>query len=98
MTQQLVQDIAGSAPVRAADDVLSETPEHGLPPAETGVAASAVKGTHFATVRESNGLTTATDGPALHVDLQIHIDASASPEQIEQIFVSMARYLYGREV
>ena len=36
------------------------------------------------------------DGPSLHVDVQIHIDSSASPEQIEQIFESMSRHLYRR--
>ena len=35
-------------------------------------------------------------GPSLHIDVQIHIDASASTEQIDQIFSSMARHLYGR--
>lgn len=35
--------------------------------------------------------------PGLHIDVQIHIDATASPEQIDKIFSSMGRYLYGRE-
>ena len=35
--------------------------------------------------------------PDVHIDIQVHIDASASPEQIEQIFKSMAKHLYGRE-
>ena len=35
--------------------------------------------------------------PAVHIDVQIHIDSSASAEQIDQIFSSMARHLYGRE-
>ena len=35
--------------------------------------------------------------PELHVDVQIHIDSTASPKQIDQIFASMARHLYGRE-
>ena len=39
----------------------------------------------------------ASEYPALHVDIQVHIDSSASAEQIEQIFASMARHLYGRE-
>lgn len=39
----------------------------------------------------------ASEYPALHVDIQVHIDASASAEQIEQIFASMAKHLYGRE-
>jgi hypothetical protein len=35
-------------------------------------------------------------GPSLHIDVQIHIDASASAEQVDQIFSSMAKHLYGR--
>jgi hypothetical protein len=35
--------------------------------------------------------------PALHVDVNIHIDAAASAEQIDQLFASMARHLYGRQ-
>ncbi|MCI0439855.1 MAG: DUF5343 domain-containing protein [Chloroflexi bacterium] len=34
--------------------------------------------------------------PSLHIDIQIHIDASASSEQIDSIFSSMARHLYGK--
>ncbi len=33
--------------------------------------------------------------PNLHIDLQIHISPESSPEQIETIFASMARHLYG---
>ena len=33
-------------------------------------------------------------GPALHVDVQIHIASDASAEQIDQIFASMAKHLY----
>jgi hypothetical protein len=35
--------------------------------------------------------------PALHIDIQIHIDSSATAEQVDQIFASMAKHLYGRE-
>ena len=35
--------------------------------------------------------------PALHIDIQIHVDSSASAEQIDQVFASMAKHLYGRE-
>lgn len=35
-------------------------------------------------------------GPSLHVDVQIHIAADASETQIEAIFSSMAKHLYGR--
>jgi len=32
--------------------------------------------------------------PEIHIDIQIHISADSSPEQIEQIFSSMAKHLY----
>ena len=38
----------------------------------------------------------AADFPELHVDIQVHIDPAATTEQIDQIFASMARHLYGR--
>lgn len=34
--------------------------------------------------------------PNLHIDLQIHISPDSTPEQIECIFASMAKHLYGR--
>lgn len=33
-------------------------------------------------------------GPQLHIDIQIHISPDASPDQIDQIFASMAKHLY----
>lgn len=46
------------------------------------------------------GTGTGTGGrgrPNLHVDLQIHISADAADAQIEAIFASMAKHLYGKE-
>ncbi len=48
-------------------------------------------------------VSTATNGgeplpksrPALHIDIQVHIDPTSSAEQIDQIFASMAKHLYG---
>jgi hypothetical protein len=37
-----------------------------------------------------------TTGPNVHLDIQIHIPADASLEQIDQIFASMAKHLYGQ--
>ncbi len=34
--------------------------------------------------------------PSLHIDVQIHIDPSSTAEQIDHIFESMARHLYGK--
>lgn len=35
--------------------------------------------------------------PSLNINIQIHIPAEASPDQIEQIFKSMAKHLYQRQ-
>lgn len=35
--------------------------------------------------------------PSLHIDVQVHVSAEASAEQIDQIFASMAKHLYGKE-
>lgn len=39
-----------------------------------------------------------TAQPSVHIDFQIHISPEASTEQIEQIFASMRRHLYGSAV
>jgi hypothetical protein len=33
--------------------------------------------------------------PSLHIDVQVHISPEASTDQIDQIFASMAKHLYG---
>ena len=43
---------------------------------------------------ESSGAA-APKRPALHIDIQVHIDPTSSAEQIDQIFASMARHFYG---
>lgn len=37
---------------------------------------------------------TSTSAPTVHIDLQIHVPAEATPEQIDHIFASMAKHLY----
>jgi len=34
--------------------------------------------------------------PSVHIDIQIHIDANAKADQIDQIFASMAKHLYNK--
>jgi hypothetical protein len=41
------------------------------------------------------GSREATAHPPVHIDFQIHIPPEATPEQIDQIFASMRRHLYG---
>lgn len=38
-----------------------------------------------------------TLGPALHIDIQIHISPESSADQIDKIFASMSKYLYGQK-
>lgn len=44
----------------------------------------------------SKGLATNLLG--LHIDIQVHIDPRSSAEQIDHIFASMAKHLYGIKV
>ena len=92
----LVRDVAGNEYVRSIEHVVQETPTGTIhsPPklavddstAETVVAI------------EGNGNTIKpTNRPALHIDIQVHIDPTSSAGQIDQIFASMAKHLYGNE-
>lgn len=73
----------GDAPVRAraAVPAAKGAPADGQPPA--GAVAPSVSGRHLT--------------PSVHIDIQVHIDPAATAEQIDQIFASMARHLYGRD-
>jgi hypothetical protein len=44
----------------------------------------------------SSTVSPSTQMPGLHLDIQIHIDAAATADQIDQVFASMAKHLYGR--
>ena len=95
----LIHTISGNEYVKTIEQVLEEKPEK-----STSAADSSPKphGTDSpdAPVKpaEDNRKDTPRPNlPELHIDIQIHIDSTASPEQIDQIFASMARHLYGRE-
>lgn len=49
-----------------------------------------------AAAQESPPFGRSDSGPTVHLDIQIHIPADATPEQIDQIFSSMARHLYAK--
>jgi uncharacterized protein DUF5343 len=36
-------------------------------------------------------------GPSVHIDVQVHISPEASADQIDQVFASMAKHLYGAQ-
>ena len=95
----LVHNISGSDYVRTIEQVLEEKPEKStraaedsLKPDSTDLPDASVK-----PAEDNKKDTPRPNLPELHVDIQIHIDSTASPEQIDQIFSSMARHLYGRE-
>ena len=92
----LVYEVTGSDYVRAIEQALEETldspvviaPE--LPNIKPVVA-------DVAPVEGHRDAGLATNRPALHIDIQVHIDPTSSAEQIDQIFASMAKHLYGNE-
>lgn len=93
----LVKPVSGTDCVRSIEEVLDQfSPSDG--PQEIPTAAGAPQGADpqvhspAANVKPTSPTTT----PSLHIDVQIHIDATASAQQIDQIFLSMARHLYGR--
>ena len=91
----LVHDVSGNDYVRAIEEILEEEPEFAESAPEQEAADSPLE---TATPVAVNGNTSvATNRPALHIDIQVHIDPASSAEQIDQIFASMARHLYGNE-
>ena len=93
----LIENIAGSDQVRAIEVLINRIPEHEHKesPATNALLSPTTPSTPSpeATRQVTNNLSE----PSVHIDVQIHIDSNASPEQIDQIFASMARHLYGRE-
>ena len=92
----LIREISGFERIISIEQLLEELPE-------------TVKGTPLehkteeplpepvATVVTNGGGAQPTNRPALHIDIQVHIDPTSSAEQIDQIFASMAKHLYGNK-
>jgi hypothetical protein len=59
--------------------------------------AAAASGAAPAGTKESHQGSGHHQLPDVHIDVQVHIDPAATAEQIDQIFASMARHLYGRD-
>lgn len=92
----LVHEVAGNEYVRSIEQMPSETPTD----AEQGLSQPPVNDPATEKIAPVEGGGTpiaATNRPALHIDIQVHIDATASAEQIDFIFASMAKHLYGHE-
>ncbi len=70
------------------EQILSSSPRGTLPyQATLRETSTTLPETPF----RSNGI------PSLHIDIQIHISADASADQIDQVFSSMGKHLYGKE-
>ena len=94
---RLVREISGSEFVMSLSEVGYEAPS----PESKEESSIETESTQVETDEPSAATTmrsafTARE-PSVHINVQIHIDSTASPEQIDQIFASMARHLYGKE-
>ena len=94
---ELIQNIQG------VDHVRSEVPkiDHLTPVDSTEIMSAEAPTADVPTAAQSpNSLAEGAvkpNDPSVHIDIQIHIDSSATSEQIDQLFESMARHLYRRE-
>lgn len=91
----LVKDIADNEHVVSVKEADPDNPETERPiplPPATDSQIDAV-----ALAQKNGSSASATNRPALHIDIQVHIDAASSAEQIDQIFASMARHFYGND-
>ena len=95
----LIREVAGAERVISIEQMLEEVPEKvGTSAAREPERAPAarVPDVEIPSPEARERSRPAAASPTLHIDVNIHIGSDASPEQIEQIFASMARHLYGR--
>ena len=90
----LIYDVAGQDYVRTIEQITGE-----LPKSAEGGPSEPAGNEHPVesppSLQGNGNLTGPTNRPGLHVDIQVHIDSAASAEQIDLIFASMAKHLYG---
>ena len=90
----LIEDIDGRNHVRDVAEFLPKVQQ--IPEVGVAEASSAGHPREITPLAEESGKGTAgPERPALHIDIQVHIDPTSSAEQIDQIFASMARHFYG---
>ena len=92
----LIREMSGAERVIPVEQLLEELPEtmkdNSLEPKTEDPLPDPI-----APVVANGGGGLATNRPALHIDIQVHIDPTSSAEQIDQIFASMAKHLYRTE-
>ncbi len=92
----LIKDIKGNDYVTSLDEV-SDSELKNVPEPNPHQQPVEPVQPHQGATSPVAGPPPSLPGPSLHLDVQVHIDSSATPEQIETIFASMAKHLYGRE-
>ena len=90
----LIQQRSGSERLLPIEQVLEET---GHLVQESQDSASAPPQAQEVPVMNPTLDQREASEPSLHIDVQVHIDSTATSEQIDQIFASMAKHLYGRD-
>ena len=92
----LIQPISGSDHVRDLDLIQSPEDESGTEPSSDESEDSGERLLKPLDPPEKPGINVNAREPSVHIDVQIHIDATATAEQVDQIFASMAKHLYGK--
>ncbi len=92
----LIRDVSGNDRVVPIEQLLEEDGTNGVDtPAQPGApqAQSTPNG-----LEQQPAQPQSPADPSVHIDIQIHIASTAEAEQIDMVFASMAKHLYGREV
>jgi len=92
---EAIEDALSASPVPQTAARVKAT--DGRPPVPTKHPASERSQRAEMPPTPATPVTTGRQSPDVHIDIQIHIPATASGEQIDQIFASMAKHLYGRD-
>ena len=92
----LIQEVSGSEWIIPIEQVIEGTGENAN---GGGVEAPDIPVNETPSKQEIAMPVTspAINEPSVHIDIQIHIDSTATTEQIDQIFASMSKHLYRRE-
>ena len=90
--KQVIQKTVGTFKALCECAEFGSVEQQPAPVVHTGPMHAAVA--HPSPAPQNSALVTAIT-PSVHIDIQIHISPEASTDQIDQIFKSMAKHLYG---
>jgi hypothetical protein len=93
----LIREISGKETILTIEQVLEESPSDKNKSTKKDLEKNSIKDVDTNTDSEKNEKPNRLE-PSVHIDIQIHIDSTASLDQIDQIFASMARHIYQKGV